>query len=231
MIYVASDIHGNFEKYKQIFTKVTNDDSVFILGDVIDRGKDSIKILQDMMMRVNVYPILGNHEDMALSVLKKLLVEITKKSIAEFDIDVLEEFTNWIYNGGESTIEEFKALSKNEREDIIEYLEEFTPFEQVWVADQEYILVHTLEIENFSEKKPLSEYSSNDTLWGDVDYEKQYYKNKILVTGHTPVYTIEANDLKKTIYKGNNHIAIDCGCGYNGKLGLYCLDTDEEFYF
>lgn len=232
MIYVASDIHGNFGKYKQLFTKVTDNDSLFILGDIVDRGKDSIKILQDMMMRVNVYPIMGNHEDMALSIFKKLLEKITEESILDFDQEFLEGFTNWYYyNGGESTLKEFIALSKDERENIIEYIEEFAPFDKVWVGSREYILVHTLEIENFSEEKPLSEYSFYDILWGDVDYNTKYYKNKILVTGHTPVNSIEANNFKKTVYKGNNHIAIDCGCGFNGKLALYCLDTDEEFYF
>ena len=38
------------------------DDTLYILGDVIDRGPDGVKILQDMMARPNVVPILGNHE-------------------------------------------------------------------------------------------------------------------------------------------------------------------------
>lgn len=32
------------------------------------------------------------------------------------------------------------------------------------------------------------------------------------------------------IYRGNNHVAIDCGCGFGGKLGCICLETMEEFY-
>lgn len=33
------------------------------------------------------------------------------------------------------------------------------------------------------------------------------------------------------IYKGNNHIAIDCGCSIpGGRLAAICLDTMEEYY-
>ena len=33
-----------------------------------------------------------------------------------------------------------------------------------------------------------------------------------------------------TVLMINNHIAIDCGCAYGGKLGCVCLETFESFY-
>ena len=82
MIYAISDIHGAYDKYIKMLEKIkfNDDDTLYVIGDVIDRGKDSIKILQDMMNRANVFPILGNHEIMALSVLKDLMVEVTDKN-------------------------------------------------------------------------------------------------------------------------------------------------------
>ena len=64
MIYVMSDIHGCFDKYQKMLRRIdfAPEDTLYVLGDVIDRGPDGIKILQDMMGRVNVFPILGNHE-------------------------------------------------------------------------------------------------------------------------------------------------------------------------
>ena len=72
MIYVMSDIHGEYEKYKAMLEKInfTDDDVLYVLGDVIDRGPEPVKILADMSMRHNVYPVFGNHELMALDVLK-----------------------------------------------------------------------------------------------------------------------------------------------------------------
>ena len=74
MIYVISDIHGCYDEYRELLKKInfSADDELFVLGDVVDRGPEPIKVLQDMMMRPNVYPILGNHDYITLKILKKL---------------------------------------------------------------------------------------------------------------------------------------------------------------
>ena len=83
MIYVMSDIHGCYDAYLEALKKIDfkDEDTLYILGDVIDRGKQSIELLQDMMCRNNVYPLIGNHEYMALTVLNKLCVEITEENV------------------------------------------------------------------------------------------------------------------------------------------------------
>ena len=32
------------------------------------------------------------------------------------------------------------------------------------------------------------------------------------------------------IVKQNNNVAIDCGCGKGGQLGIYCLNNGKEMY-
>ena len=66
MIYVMSDIHGEYRKYIQMLEQIafTKEDTLYVLGDVVDRGEYGLKILRDMMLRSNVIPILGNHEFM-----------------------------------------------------------------------------------------------------------------------------------------------------------------------
>ena len=51
MIYVMSDLHGEYEKYKAMLDKIQlrDEDTLFVLGDVIDRGNQGIRILLDMM--------------------------------------------------------------------------------------------------------------------------------------------------------------------------------------
>ena len=39
----------------------SDDDFLFVLGDVIDRGEDGIKILKWMMSQSNMELIMGNH--------------------------------------------------------------------------------------------------------------------------------------------------------------------------
>ena len=67
MKYVIADVHGDYEKYTKMLELIqfSEEDELYVLGDVLDRGENGLKILQDMMLRPNVIPILGNHEYMA----------------------------------------------------------------------------------------------------------------------------------------------------------------------
>lgn len=51
MIYVLSDIHGNKENFDSILEKINlrMEDSLYILGDVIDRYPYGIQLLQQIM--------------------------------------------------------------------------------------------------------------------------------------------------------------------------------------
>ena len=83
--YCVSDIHGDHDKYFRILKEISfsEDDTLFVLGDVVDRGPQSMEVLLDMMGRPNVIPIVGNHEFMAARCLRDLAREITDESIEE----------------------------------------------------------------------------------------------------------------------------------------------------
>ena len=85
MIYCMSDIHGDYEKYCRMLETIQlcDEDTLYILGDVVDRGPEPIPILLDMMKRPNVRPILGNHEYMAVVCLRPLAREITEETISD----------------------------------------------------------------------------------------------------------------------------------------------------
>lgn len=226
-----SDLHGCYDKYKQMLEKIklNNKDVLYVLGDIVDRGDDGIKILLDMMKRPNVIPMLGNHEYMAYSVLKKFNVEITAYNYnSHLNSEAIEMYENWMFNGGITTSQAFAKLDKATRNSVIEYLGEFELFEEIEVNGKTFVLVHG-GLVGFEEDKDLAEYDIHDIIWGRCDYARQYYKDKYLVTGHTPTYNIDETYNGK-IYRQNNHIAIDCGAVYGGRLGCICLDTLEEFY-
>ena len=77
----------------------------------------------------------------------------------------------------------------------------------------------------------MEEYSLHELLWVRADYDKQYFEDTFVITGHTPTQCIEDNPRPGFIYRKNNHIAIDCGAHFpGGRLAAICLDTGEEFY-
>ena len=63
MIYAMADVHGEYEKYAEMLKKINfgKDDTLYILGDVIDRGKDSVRVLKDMAGRGNRNFFVGNN--------------------------------------------------------------------------------------------------------------------------------------------------------------------------
>ena len=74
MIYVMADIHGCYEEFMELLEKISfsEQDELFVLGDVLDRGSEPIKVMQEIMGRKNVTFLLGNHEYMFAMMLQLL---------------------------------------------------------------------------------------------------------------------------------------------------------------
>ena len=108
--YVVSDIHGERSKLELLLERIgfSDDDALFLLGDVIDRGPDGVDLLRKIRTMPNVQMLLGNHEHMMLT------------SFGE-GLNLLE-FRNWMRNGGEKTAQVFIDLPEQEQEDILNWL-------------------------------------------------------------------------------------------------------------
>ena len=60
MTYVMSDIHGSSTRFESIMKQIElkPEDTLYVLGDVIDRRKDGIRILRKIMSMDNVKMLL-----------------------------------------------------------------------------------------------------------------------------------------------------------------------------
>lgn len=202
-------------------------DTLYVLGDVIDRGPDGVKILQDMIMRTNVFPLLGNHEFTAAVCFPWLMEEVTEQSLAALDEVQLAALIEWLANGGGPTLKSLQRLSYEGRENILEYFQEMELYAEVQAGGRSFVLTHSAP-EHFAPGKPLDSYNLQDFLFGRPSLDAVYYPDKILVFGHTPTRLLWGQD---KIFRKGNMIDIDCGCVYKGgQLGCLCLDTMEEFY-
>ncbi len=233
MIYVISDIHGCYREYCALLKKIQfcEADTLYILGDVVDRGPEPVKVLKDMMLRPNIHPIMGNHDYMAYKVLKKLNVEVTKENAENHlsDGDIMN-YLYWVKDGGKITADQFRQLARIEKDEILHYMQRFHAYAEVFCGGKRYILVHG-GIQGFTEEKGLEEYKLKDFIFYRTDYTKRCFqdKNTYLVTGHTPTFLIR-EDKKALVYEKHGHIAIDCGCVFQEKLAVYCLDTGKITY-
>ena len=183
-----------------------------------------------MMQHDNIFPIIGNHELMALPCLRFLIEEITEENIKLIDEKLVDKLFAWQLNGGSTTSDEFHQLTNDEKQAIIDYLGEFTAYEEVKAGEKTYLLIHG-GLDNYESGKDLEDYTLHDIVWARADYDTRYFPDKLVVTGHTPTQYIEDNPHPGYIFRKNGHIAIDCGCNEtNDRLAALCLDTGKEFY-
>lgn len=233
MRYIISDIHGCYEPYQKLLEKInfSEKDELYILGDVVDRGPEPIRVLQDMMRRPNVIFILGNHDFIMYTLMKKLSVEITHDNYDTYlTKEILLDYNLWLQDGGQVTAEQFRKLSYSEKMDMLDYIAEASLYEVITHGGKEYRLVHA-GLSNFSPDKDMDEYELYDFLEERADYSKRYYpdENIFLVTGHTPTVYIDGWG-KTEVYRRNGHIAIDCACVAGGRLAAFCVETEEVIY-
>ncbi|MCR4611248.1 MAG: serine/threonine protein phosphatase [Lachnospiraceae bacterium] len=230
--YVMSDIHGQYDMFMELLDIIefNENDMLYVLGDVVDRGPNPIKTLKKLMEMPNVICLVGNHELMAIECFDFLMKEITDTSIAELDDKMLENLITWDYNGSQPTIEEFRKLKIEERQDIIDFIKDFRIYEEVTVNNKDYLLVHA-GLGNYSPEKEIEDYSLHELLWMRPDYNIKHLDDTYIVTGHTPTQVIDDNPNPGFIYRNKNNIVIDCGAfALGGRLAALCLDTGEEFY-
>ncbi len=233
MQYVIADIHGYYESFLRLLEAIhfSDDDTLYVLGDSVDRGPDPIRLLIDLSMRPNVYHIMGNHEFMALTCLRKMMVEITEENCeTQLDGNDIRSYLHWMRDGGETTVEQFRRLMPEEQEALIEYMEEMPLYEIVQTDKGIFALVHA-GIADFVPGKALSEYTETELLFERSDYGRRYFEHAVLVTGHTPVQMLSEEVPPKVLFlTEKNQIAADCGKCYGGRLACICLDTLDVLY-
>lgn len=233
MRYIVSDIHGCYDQYRMLLEKIhfSEEDELYVLGDAVDRGPEPIKVLQDMMKRSNVIFILGNHDFIMYSLMKKLSVEITEDNYDKYlTPEILLDYNLWLQDGGLVTAKQFGKLAYSDKMDVLDYIAGASVYEVIENNGKEYRLVHA-GLADFAPDKAMEEYDLYDFLEERVDYTKRYYpeENIFLVTGHTPTVFIEGWG-RTEVYMRNGHIALDCACAAGGKLAAFCVETEEVIY-
>ena len=227
MTYVVANLHGCFDKFKRLLKDIqfSDGDVMYVLGDTVDHGDKPIELLCDLSMRYNVIPILGDCDYKAY----RLLTELDKMLAGESpDPEALAEMAAWMQDGGQKTIEGFKALDSDMREGVLEYLADMSLYEEVTVSGKSYVLVHA-GIADFDEDTDLDDYMPEDFISEPLDPDRQYFSDATVIAGHVPTYTVDGAENGK-IYKGQYGYLIDCGAAFGEALGAMRLEDGKKFY-
>lgn len=225
MTYVCSDLHGFYGEYLDFVESVlTDEDELYIIGDVLNRGFYSIELVKDIMNRPNAVLLAGNHEKL----LKESFEELCYAYSTEAVNSIIAESLSIDKMGQEQTLLDFAKLSKNEQHEILNFISNLPIYKELSVNNKDYLLVHA-GLPDFS-GMPIEWYEEDDILFGPHDFDETHYEDTTIIVGHVPTRFITGATPDK-IFRKNDTIAVDCGLGFGGQLGVLCLDNDEEFYF
>ena len=86
MTYVVSDIHGQYEKFKSILSQISfkSSDVMYVVGDLLDYGEESMELIADLSLRLNVFPIVGEHDYRAARMLKGFSSMLESGNVLQF---------------------------------------------------------------------------------------------------------------------------------------------------
>ncbi len=232
MIYVSSDWHGvELKKIIELLKKAdfSDEDFLFILGDIIDRGKYGVELIKNIMFEPNIKLIRGNHEQMLLDC-SFLFDEITDESLEAFNAEKMMALANWQRNGADPTIDGLSKESVEMRKMILEFLEETPFYDTVSIGDEDFLLVHAgLATDACGRFRKLSESSTADLLWIRPTLTTKYSYDFMTVFGHTPTSYYGA-EYKGKILKTDTWINVDVGVSRGESPALLRLDDMKEFY-
>ena len=222
---VIGDIHGCYNEFEVLTKKLgydwgsgipvhPDDRKLSFVGDLTDRGPDSVKVLEVVCRLVKeekAYYSPGNHCNKLYRYFLGNKVQIT--------------------HGLETTVAEYKALSSNQREVVKRnfiWLYETSPMYQV--LDKGNLVVAHAGIREEDIGKTSSAVKTF-VLYGDItgktnpdgtpvrrDWAQNYHGHSLIIYGHTPI---------KEPRRINHTINIDTGAVFGNELTAYRYPEDQ----
>ena len=221
--YACADLHGYYDVYEKINEILQPGDTVEFLGDAIDRGPDSYKLMEAIFKNPQWNYYRGNHEAMLLQSLKEYL-----QSHDEYNMGLMMSIANGAsYRGQPTVFDLLLQKGENEMRKWVHIIENEMYLFSVFTNDKNY----TIHLSHAGTSRPALETYKDETdfLWDRIHIKQDvlpYYKRNISVHGHTPISCVKdatANDGLSFYKKGK--LDIDAGVFDTGMVYLVNLDT------
>ena len=225
MIYCISDVHGEYDLFERLLDKIgfSDGDVMYICGDVIDKGKQSLQVAKRVASMPNVHTILGNHEHTFQTYYRSIL----QRASDDFD-GVLDK------------IREYFAEDRDLLDwELVDWFESLPAY----IETDDFICVHAgIPLDEERRLKPLADVSLEELIY-DRKFKEPgviHFSPKCVFFGHTQTnyicgeprvlcYPRDPSRQPATVsdfYK----IHLDTGTWSNGVLGCFCVDTLETVY-
>jgi serine/threonine protein phosphatase 1 len=195
--FVFGDIHGQYEGLLRLVDLISpqRGDRLFFLGDLIDRGADSAKVV-GWVKKYATNCLKGNHEQMCLEAHNPKQPSFIRQG--------------WLMNGGTKTLESYGENGiPASHLDWMRNLPLYLDLGDTW-------LVHA----GLDPEKPLEKQGKTEFCWIRAPFHastKPYFPDKTIITGHTITFVFPGVTPGQVVI-GKGWIDIDTG-GYHSKSG------------
>lgn len=225
--YIIADVHGEFEKLLACLKAVNFDyekDKLIQLGDVVDRGANSYKVVKELLKIKNLVAIRGNHDATWM--------------------ESIETGQNILYSqGGRETLLSYTRDCNCDGDPTkipVEHQLFFKNQKNYYIDEDNNLFIHggfnRHETLQEQEEESSNFYWDRDLFLSALSYEsmkdhthKFKYKQEFntIFVGHTPTTYWDS----LVPMKAANIINLDTGCGKGGLLTIMNLQTKEYFQF
>ncbi|HMO17024.1 MAG TPA: metallophosphoesterase family protein [Oligoflexia bacterium] len=213
---VIGDIHGCAEELSVLLTflrekiKITQNDLVVFLGDYIDRGPDSRRVVDLLVQFKHDFPVTrflrGNHEDMLMDFLG-------------FGGSLGHAF---LYNGGLETIQSYGISVFSPPGEMMRLMPEshfkfFSSLDSI-VSLKSHLLVHA----GLNPSNDLFSQKAEDVYWiREAFLDSEFEFGKTVVFGHTPHREVFDHRPFK--------LGIDTGVVFGNKLSCFDINSNSLY--
>lgn len=261
--YVMSDIHGCYNEFNRMLDKIgfSENDKLYLAGDYIDRGKDSLGMLKWLEnCPSNVFPIRGNH-DVEFAENINLMKKVDKVNDLNTDFDsnedtqILFETVRYLLKEkGEvalkfydyyGTISKLLTEDKATMNDFIKWQKmilDYPYYYRFQLNNRTVIIVHAGYVESLDDAGGRFENIEEFYMYArEESIQIGGVKKGMVIAGHTPTITkkmFSYNDGEVFRYydieKDCIFYDIDCGCAYyevDPSATLACIRLEDEEIF
>lgn len=222
-IIVTSDVHGHYKHLKSLLEKVnfSEEDILFIIGDIIEKGPESLKTLRyvmDICKKYMVYTLIGNVDAWRLTMFEDGDAE-SNEELLDYIIFMKERWGGCFFSdmcdelnfciSAPSDIPEAKQRIRKSFNEEFEFLRSLP----IIIETQNFIFVHgglpTDDIDS------LVGDDAFNVLKIDAFIKKNLYFPKYVIVGHWPVtlYGDKIACSNPIVNHNQKIISIDGGCG------------------
>lgn len=143
--YVTSDAHGHIRALDEALgaASLGSDDTLYVLGDMIDRGPDPLGVVSVVRSLPQARVLMGNHEQLML----RALACVGKPVDGAFVLSGLDRgafgtWMDWMGNGGATTSAQLEQLTQDEFTEFVVWVRSLANYACVAAGGRTFALAH-----------------------------------------------------------------------------------------